>query len=218
MGGTFFFTVTQAAKITDLPEAAILGYIQNGELIASFNQNNMSYLVLQDDLVSFMKGRKMFAQMQKLMVSRVLVVDRDTNTTFILKSELERGGKVQVKVATSTKDVELSLDTNVPDIMTMHLAAVQRQQDNLAGVLRRCRESRPTRLVLYHNQPDSVIKDQAEVQKLIAYLKVDALVSVASGLKPLLLRIQELLGFRSQTKVYRPPFGTSTPGAAPPPG
>lgn len=217
MAGALFFTVQQASKICELPEPAILGYIQNGELIASFNQGAMSYLVLQDDLVAFMKARKMFAQMQKLLVHRVLVVDRDQNTTFILKTELERGGKVMVKVATSTKDVELSLDANVPDVMTMHLAAVQRQQDNLAGVLRRCRETRPTKLILYHNQPEVLIRDSQDVQKLVNYLKVDAVVSVASGMRPLIQKIEEVLGIVRQTRVYRPPFGPTGGAAAPPP-
>ncbi len=217
MGGTLFFTVQQASKICELPEPAMQQYIQSGELIASFNQAAMNYLILQDDLIAFMKGRKMFAQMQKLLVHRVLVVDRDQNTTFILKTELERGGKVMVRIATSTKDVELSLDANVPDVMTMHLAAVQRQQDNLAGVLRRCRETRPTKLILYHNQPDVLVKNDEATQKLVNYLKVDALVSVASGNKALIMKIEEALGIVRQTRVYKPPFGAAPPAAPPPP-
>jgi hypothetical protein len=70
---------------------------------------------------------------KKIMQHKVLVVDRDTNTTFILKSELERSGKVQVKVATSTRDIELSLDATVPDIMTMHFGVTQRAQDEPPG-------------------------------------------------------------------------------------
>jgi hypothetical protein len=165
----------------------------------------MSYLVLQDDLLTFLRDQKMNVQIQKIMLHRVLVVDRDTNTTFILKSELERSGKVQVKVATSTRDVELSLDANVPDVMTMHFAVTQRAQDNLEGVLKRCRMTRPTKLVLYHEAPEQMIPTMPDVQKIVTSLQVDAVVSVSRGFRPLVNKIEEILGLeRSHTMVRKP--------------
>jgi len=200
-----FYTVSQVSSITELSEADVLRYIKDGTLRAQFNQGNMSYLVLQDDLLTFLRDQKMNVQIQKIMLHRVLVVDRDTNTTFILKSELERSGKVQVKVATSTRDVELSLDANVPDVMTMHFAVTQRAQDNLEGVLKRCRMTRPTKLVLYHEAPEQMIPTMPDVQKIVTSLQVDAVVSVSRGFRPLVNKIEEILGLeRSQTMVRKP--------------
>ncbi|HTF55626.1 MAG TPA: helix-turn-helix domain-containing protein [Planctomycetota bacterium] len=205
MPATTFYTVQQVAAITELSDRDILKYIEAGALRANFNQGNMSYLILQDDLLMFMREQRLTDQIQKIMQKRVLVVDRDTNTTFILKSELERGGKVIVRVATSTRDVELSLDANVPDVMTMHFAATQRAQDNLEGVLRRCRAMRPTMLVLYHDQPEQMIKTSPEIQKVVTSLQVEGLVSVARGFRPLVQKIEELLGLdRSATIVRKP--------------
>jgi hypothetical protein len=201
-----FYTVSQVANITELSERDIIKYIEANMLRATFNQGNMSYLVLQDDLLMFMREQRLTDQIQKIMLHRVLVVDRDTNTTFILKSELERSGRVVVKVATTTRDVELSLDANVPDIMTMHFAATQRAQDNLEGVLRRCRQTRPTRLVLYHEQPEQMIRTSPEIQKVVNDLQVDGVVSVARGFRPLVQKIEELLGLeKSATIVRKPP-------------
>ena len=107
MPASNFYTVNQVASIAELSEGDVLRYIKSGELRANFNQGNMSYLVLQDDLLSFLREKRLTDQIQKIMQHKVLVVDRDTNTTFILKSELERSGRVQVKVATSTRDIEL---------------------------------------------------------------------------------------------------------------
>jgi len=203
---TTFYTVPHVAAITELSERDILKYIEAGSLRANFNQGNMSYLILQDDLLMFMREQRLNEQIQKIMQKRVLVVDRDTNTTFILKSELERGGKVIVRVATSTRDIELSLDANVPDVMTMHFAATQRAQDNLEGVLRRCRAMRPTMLVLYHDQPEQMIKSSPEIQKVVTSLQVEGLVSVSRGFRPLVQKIEELLGLeRSATIVRKPP-------------
>jgi len=200
-----FYTVSQVSSITELSETDVLRYIKDGSLRAQFNQGNMSYLVLQDDLLTFLRDQKMNEQIQKIMLHRVLVVDRDTNTTFILKSELERSGKVQVKVATSTRDVELSLDANVPDVMTMHFAVTQRAQDNLEGVLKRCRMTRPTKLVLYHEAPEQMIPTMPDVQKIVTSLQVDAVVSVSRGFRPLVNKIEEILGLeRSQTMVRKP--------------
>jgi hypothetical protein len=205
MPGSNFYTVSQVASIAEISENDVLKYIKEGELRANFNQGNMSYLVLQDDLLSFLREKRLTDQIQKIMQHRVLVVDRDTNTTFILKSDLERSGKVQVKVATSTRDIELSLDTNVPDIMTMHFAVTQRAQDNLEGVLKRCRLTRPTKLVLYHEAPEQMIPTMPDVQKIVTSLQVDAVVSVARGFRPLVNKIEEILGLeRSQTMVRKP--------------
>ena len=205
MPATNFYTVSQVSSITELSEANVLRYIKDGSLRAQFNQGNMSYLVLQDDLLTFLRDQKMNAQIQKIMLHRVLVVDRDTNTTFILKSELERSGRVQVKVATSTRDIELSLDANVPDVMTMHFAVTQRSQDNLEGVLKRCRQTRPTKLVLYHEAPEQMIPTMPDVQKIVTSLQVDAVVSVSRGFRPLVNKIEEILGLeRSNTMVRKP--------------
>lgn len=200
-----FYTVSQVASISELSEHDILRYIKDGALRAQFNQGNMSYLVLQDDLLSFLREQRLTAQIQKIMQHKVLVVDRDTNTTFILKNELERSGKVQVKVATSTRDIELSLDANVPDVMTMHFAVTTRAQDNLEGVLKRCRMTRPTKLVLYHEAPEQMIPTMPEVQKVVAELQVDGVVSISRGFRPLVNKIEEVLGLeRSQTMVRKP--------------
>jgi hypothetical protein len=205
MPATNFYTVNQVASIAELSEGDILKYIKDGSLVAQFNQGNMSYLVLQDDLLTFLREHKLTAQIQKIMQQRVLVVDRDTNSTFILKSELERSGRVQVKVATSTRDVELSLDANVPDIMTMPFGVTQRAQDNLEGVLKRCRQTRPTKLVLYHDAPEQMIPTMPDVQKIVTSLQVDAVVSVSRGFRPLVNKIEEILGLeRSHTMVRKP--------------
>src|SRR5262245_18036226 len=205
MPASNFYTVNQVASIAELGENDVLRYIKAGSLRAQFNQGNMSYLILQDDLLTFLRDQKMNAQIQKIMLHRVLVVDRDTNTTFILKSELERSGKVQVKVATSTRDIELSLDANVPDILTTHFGVTQRAQDNLEGVLKRCRQTRPTKLVLYHEAPEQMIPTMPDVQKIVTSLQVDAVVSVSRGFRPLVNKIEEILGIeRSHTIVRRP--------------
>jgi len=200
-----FYTVNQVASIAELGEADVLRYIKSGELRANFNQGNMSYLVLQDDLLSFLREKRLTDQIQKIMQHKVLVVDRDTNTTFILKSELERSGRVQVKVATSTRDIELSLDANVPDIMTMHFGVTQRSQDNLEGVLKRCRMTRPTKLVLYHEAPEQMIPTMPDVQKIVTGLHVDAVVSVSRGYRPLVNKIEEILGIEKTHTMVRKP-------------
>jgi hypothetical protein len=205
MPASNFYTVNQVAAIAEISEGDVLKYIKAGELRANFNQGNMSYLVLQDDLLSFLREKRMTEQIQKIMLHKVLVVDRDTNTTFILKSELERSGRVQVKVATSTRDIELSLDANVPDILTTHFGVTQRAQDNLEGVLKRCRQTRPTKLVLYHEAPEQMIPTMPDVQKIVTSLQVDAVVSVSRGFRPLVNKIEEILGVeRSHTIVRKP--------------
>jgi hypothetical protein len=204
MPASNFYTVNQVASIAELTEADVLRYIKDGSLRAQFNQGNMSYLILQDDLLTFLRENRLTSQIQKIMLHKVLVVDRDTNTTFILKNELERSGKVQVKVATSTRDIELSIDANVPDILTTHFAVTQRSRDNLEGVLKRCRMTRPTKLVLYHEAPEQMIPTMPDVQKIVTSLQVDAVVSVSRGYRPLVNKIEEILGLeKSHTMVRR---------------
>jgi len=221
------YTLAQAAQLLGMPEQQVLGFIESKHLLASFNQGLMGYMIRHDELIDFMKSRKMFAQMQKIMTSRVLLCDRDQQVQFLLRTELERGGKVVVKIATSGKEVEMAIHDHLPDVIVMHLAATQRATDNLAGLLRRARESRPIRLILYHNEPDVVIEGREDIKRIREHLKVDALVSIAGGTRKLLAAIEETLGIRRETKVtgvtaYRPsqtqgPMPARPPGTPPPP-
>ncbi len=214
MAGQPFYTVKQASEIVELPEVQVEGYIQQKSLAATFNHNIMSYVITHDDLIAFMKDRKLWKQLQKVMSSRVLLCDRDQKLVFILKNELERGGKVMVKIATSSKDAELVMSQWLPDVLVMHMAALQRQSDSLISVLRQARESRPVKLILYHNQPDAVIQQNEDTQKMLEYLNVDATVSIAAGTRGLLTHMMEMLGLRTTMRIIRP-LGSSTPPAQP---
>jgi hypothetical protein len=221
MAGQPFYTVKQAAELMEMPEPQVEGFVQQKLLAANFIHNIMTYVITHDDLVAFMKDRKLWKQLQKVMVSRVLLCDRDQKATFILKNELERGGKCQVRIATSSKDAAMIIDEWMPDLLVMHLAAVQRETDSLAGVLRRARESRPLKIVIYHNQPDALVKDKEDVQRIIEYLNVDSLVSVAAGTRGLLTTMMEMLGLRTTMRIIRPFGATPTPPPQPkvqPPG
>jgi hypothetical protein len=218
MPGQPFYTVKQAAEITELPEIQVESAITSKTLAAQFNHNIMSYVINHDDLVAFMKDRKLWKQLQKVLVSRVLLCDRDQKLTFILKNELERGGKVTVRIATSSKDAELVIDQWLPDVLVFHIAAVQRQSDSLVSVLRRAREARPVKVIIYHNQPDALFRDNAEAQKLVEYLNVDQAVSVAAGTRALLTTMMEMLGLRTTMRTIRPlATGTITPPPQPKP-
>ena len=215
------YTLGQACAILGMPEPQLLELIDNRVLPAEFNQGLMSNMIRHEDLILFMKSRKMFAQMQKIIVSRVLLCDRDQQIVFILRTELERGGKITVQIATSSREVEMNMDDNAPDLLVMHIAATQRATDNLAGVLRRVRERHPTKLIIYHNEPEAVVEGREDIKRLKEYLKVDAMVSVAAGTRKLIASIEETLGIRRETKVNNP-FATGgsrlgAPSATPPP-
>ena len=221
MPGQPFYTVKQAAELMEMPEPQVEGFVQQKILAANFIHNIMTYVITREDLVAFMKDRKLWKQLQKVMVSRVLLCDRDQKATFILKNELERGGKCEVRIATSGKDAAMIVDEWMPDLLVMHLAAVQRETDSLAGVLRRAREARPLKIVIYHNQPDALMKDNADVQRIVEYLNVDSLVSVAAGTRALLTTMMEMLGLRTTMRIIRPFGATPTPPPQPkvmPPG
>ncbi|MBI4564483.1 MAG: hypothetical protein HY716_07315 [Planctomycetes bacterium] len=187
-----FYTVAQVAKISDYSEAEILKYINSGMLNASFNQNYMNYLVLHDDLAVFLKGQNLGDRLERVAKHRVMIVDRNQQTTFILKTELERSGKVDTVAATSSRDIDLSLKMNLPDLIVMHLGAFQRTADNLASVLQRWIESRHINVLLFHDRPDAVLRDSADIQKLVADLKLEV-INVARGMKPLLQKIHQRL-------------------------
>ncbi|MBI2930538.1 MAG: hypothetical protein HYY16_02710 [Planctomycetes bacterium] len=212
MAARIVYTLAQAAQILEMPEPQVLGFIESNQLTAEFNQGLMSFMIQQDQLLEFMKSRKMFAQMQKIMMSRVLVCDRDTQLQFLLRTELERGGKVAVKIATTSKEVEIAVSEHLPDLLVMHVAAVQRATDNLEAVLRHARESRPIRLILYHNEPEIIADTREDLQRLRAQLNVDALVSIAAGTRKLLATIEELLGIRrNSTRTLPPSTGMKPP-------
>jgi CheY-like chemotaxis protein len=216
--GKNVYTLAQAAQILGMPEQQVLDYVDRKELVASFNQGLMSHMIEHDQLVGFMKARRMFAQLQKIVQSRVLLCDRDQQVVFIVRTELERGGKVVVHIATSGKEVEMALNDQLPDVLVMHIAATQRQTDNLAGILRHARERRPIRLIIYHNEPDAIVDARDDIKRLREFLHVDAMVSIAAGTRKLIQAIEETLGIRRETRTIGPTKLGTPPAATPPPG
>lgn len=213
-----FYTLRQASEITGLQESQLEDFIKRGKLTGTYNHNILSYIVLHDDLTSFMKAQGLQSLVVADRKKHVIICDRDQKIPMLLRGELERGGKVVVRQATSSKDAELQIAQEPPDAVVIHLAALQRAADGLGGVIRKARETTMLRLVVFHNDPDAVVKANPDVQRLMEHLKVDACISVAGGTRTLLYQLNEMLGLKTTMRMIRP-LGTN-PGLPqpPPPG
>lgn len=184
----------KAAQMLGITEEEVLELIKAGRLKANYLHNVASYMISHNDIVQYLKKTKNFKTIAKVLTHRVLLIDRDPDFQDLIQMELERGGKVQVKIATSDRDVGILINEFVPDLILCHLAATLRQADRVGDNLKRAKEQKKTYLIIYHNYAPDVCGKNAQIQEQIWKAGADEVVSISAGARALLLAVGKRLG------------------------
>ena len=121
-----FYLPGKAAKMLEISEEEVVQLIQEGKIRAEFLHNVASYMISHKDIMAYLQKTKNYKTMKKVTVHRVLLIDRDPDFQDLIRMELERRASVQVKIATSERDVGILVEEFVPDLILIHLAATQR--------------------------------------------------------------------------------------------
>lgn len=189
-----YYNLRKAAELLQESEEKVRDYIQSGRLKAQFLSNLMDYLITQEDLMKFLKDRKDFKAMRKVLTHRVVLVDRDLKVQDLVRLELGRKN-VQVRVATTDREVQLILDEFLPDVLAVPFGATTRRTDAIHGAIEKAKAA-GRHVIIYHNMLEEVFRGKADVQTAIRDLKPDAVVNVSRGLSPLVEAIRTALGIK----------------------
>lgn len=180
-----FYMPAKAAKMLGLTEDQVVDLIQAGKLKAQYRENTASYVIDHNDIVAYLKGVKDFKTIQKTLQHRILLVDRDAQKRDLIRIELEHYPNIQVKVATSERDVRLISSEFLPDIIFVHLAATLRQEDRVGESLREAKRRNRAYVVFYHDYAPEAVNRMPQVQHQVLTSGADEVVSTHSGVRPL---------------------------------
>jgi len=189
-----YYSLKQAAEILREPEDRILDYIRSGRVKAQFLTNLMDYIITHEDLMMFLKEKKDFGTMKKVLSYRVVLADRDLQVQDLLKLELGRKN-VHVRLATTDREVQLLLADFLPDVVAVPLAATQRAVDPILGGIEKARADR-RQVIVYHNLLESVFQSRIDVHVHLQKLRPDVIVNVSQGFTPLMDAIKKGLGLK----------------------
>src|SRR5438128_11404392 len=120
MESLHYYSLRKAAAILQEPEERVLEHIRTGRLKAQFLTNIMDYIITHEDLMRFLKDKKDFGTMRKVLTHRVILVDRDLKIQDVVKLDLGRKN-VQVRIATTDREVQLLIDEFLPDAVAVNL-------------------------------------------------------------------------------------------------
>lgn len=189
-----FYTLTKVAAILGMSEDDVQKLITEGQLKGTFMDNIGSYIVTQDDIIRYLKSKKDWKRIQKIMPSRVVLCDRDSNFQSLVCAELKRFG-VEYKIATEPGDLSRAFSEFAPDVVVVPLFALLRSVDALGEVIQRARSGRPCRLIVYYDSPSQLTRDPAIQEKLQA-LKPDESLALQGRVSLVVDAIRNVLGLR----------------------
>lgn len=189
-----FYTLSKVAAILGLTEDEVQKLITDGHLKGTFMDNIGSYIVTQDDMIRYLKSRKDWKRIQKIMPSRVVLCDRDSNFQSLVSAELRRFG-VEYKIATEPGDLVRAFTEFAPDVVVVPLFALLRTMDSLGDVIKRARSERPCRLIVYYDSPSQLTKDPTTQEKLQA-LEPDESLALQGRVSLVVDAIRNLIGLR----------------------
>ncbi len=194
MESLHYYNLRKAAELLQESEEKVRDYIQSGRLKAQFLSNLMDYIITQEDLMKFLKNRKDFGAMRKALTHRVVLVDRDLKVQDVVKLELGRKN-VQVRVATTDREVQMLLDEFLPDVLAVPFGATTRRTDAIRGAIEKAKAA-GRHVIVYHNILEGVFKGKDDAQAAIRDLHPDVVVNVSRGLSPLVEAIRSALGIK----------------------
>lgn len=187
-----FYTLDQAAATLRMPPEELAAAIKSGRLKANFLGNLGTYMIARDDLMNFMKSKKDWKGLRKELRPRVLIVDRDSETTTLLQTELESGLDVDARLATSEGDIFTLLDQYVPDLIAIHIGATLRRRDQIREALTKAK-AKHAKLIVYHRYGAEFLEAAADMREHIESLQADAIVALGTKVRPLVDKIAEFL-------------------------
>jgi hypothetical protein len=194
MESLHYYSLRKAAEILQEPEEKVLDWIRAGRLKAQFLTNIMDYIITHEDLMKFLKEKKDFGTMKKVLQHRVILVDRDLKVQDVVKLELGRKN-VQVRVATTDREVQILIDDFLPDVVAVSLGATTRAIDPVKGALDKAKAAKRY-VVLYHTMLEDTYREKTDIQAHVQRLAPNAVVNISRGMSPLVEVIKKAVGVK----------------------
>lgn len=197
------YTLPEAARVAGVSEDELRCAIKDGLLRASLFQNTGEYTIDGLDLTDYMKRSRHTVLPAGPRKRKVLIIDDEINFANIMKLELERDPRIEAKFATWGKDGVMMAENYAPDLCLIDFMLPDITGDAVLEALRKLKSLRKAKMVVYSAHTRDAIKAHPNLQARLEELGADEFLSKSAGMRALIIRVYELLGLDTNTKVLR---------------
>jgi CheY-like chemotaxis protein len=196
------YTLPEAARLAGVSEDELRCAIKDGLLQAQLLQNTGEYHLSGGELDLYMRRSRNTPLNTGLRKRRVLIIDDEINFANIMKLELERDPRIEAKFATWGKDGVMMAESYKPDLCLIDFMLPDITGDDVLAAIQGHRDRR-MKMVVYSAHTREAIKQHPNLESRLMELGADEFLSKSAGMRALILKVFELLGLDSTTKIMR---------------
>ena len=196
------YTLPEAARLAGASEDELRCAIKDGLLQAQLLQNTGEYHLSNGELDLYFRRSRNTPLLSGLRKRRVLIIDDEINFANIMKLELERDPRIEAKFATWGKDGVMMAESYKPDLCLIDFMLPDITGDDVLASIQSHRDRR-MKMVVYSAHTREAIKQHPNLEARLLELGADEFLSKSAGMRTLILKVFELLGLETTTKVMR---------------
>lgn len=200
---TLTHTLSDAAQLSGASPEELLRAVKDGLIRARFLQNTGEYHLNADDLARYMKRTRRQDAPLAPARRRVLLIDGDVRFADQVKLELERDRRIEVKYANWSKDAVRMAREVRPDLFLMAATPSTPLVDEVVQAVREQRAASRARLVVYSARTYAAPAGQPDLETRVREMEPDEFLSLAMGMRILIIKCAQLLDLDTKTQILR---------------
>ncbi len=198
-----FYTVAEAARAFGRAEEEIRDAVRSGMLPGEIVHNVGDYLIKSEDLAAFLRATGVPVKQKEKF--RILIIDDEVNFANIVKLELSRDPRMEVKYASWGADGVRTADEFKPDLCLIDFMLPDVTGEDVLRSIRGLQSSRAAKVVVYSAHTREAVAQHPDLEERLRTLGADEFMSKSSGLRALIIKVYAMLGIQTNTKVVRKP-------------
>lgn len=193
-------SLAEASRIAGITEDELRCAIKDGILQGNLNRKTGEWTIDGPDLQAYLVRTQRILDKDGPRKHRVLIIDDEINFANLMKLELERDRRIEAKFATWGKDGIKLAKSFEPDLCLIDFMLPDTTGDEVLAALRKQPGGQKRRMIVYSAHTRDAIQANPDLEARLQGLGADEFMSKSGGLRPLTIRVLELLGLESRTK------------------
>lgn len=194
------YTVPEAARKAGVSADQLRCAIKDGMILGEFAEHLGDYMIPAPELESYLRRQKKSSTEIVAQRRKVLIIDDEINFANLLKLELQRDKRIEVKFATWGKDGILLAEIFAPDLILLDFMLPDTTGDHVLESLRKLRRTRNVKVVVYSAHTREAIRQSPNLEARLQSFGADDFLAKSDGTRPLLRKCYELLALDRETR------------------
>jgi hypothetical protein len=203
MGPEKRLSLEEAARTVDATVEELVTAIKDGLLHARVLQGTGEYAIDPEDLARWVKRTRHADTLKQLRQKKVLLLGEDSAFAAILKLELARNDRIDVRYATWGADAIMMINHYKADLYVVDLSPSKVAPDEVLAAVADQRTGGGGRILATCAQPQQALEAHPLIRARVESLAPDGFIPRAGSMRPLLVAIFGTLGLQTNTRVIK---------------